>query len=191
MVKYKRIFIALAILLSGVSILPAWATPWPNFDWQRFADTYQDPAPIRIVTATPKDDRPCFLPDLAITEMRIETERGGGNCSNSLEPLGIQIWVTNQGYGDSGPFLVDVNGVIKPLDGLGSEMSQSIWFEGYINGRQNLAVVDVKNQVKECDEDNNQRSQMLQLPTPIPTCTPPPPETKIPDKPNSKWEAVD
>jgi hypothetical protein len=191
MVKYKRVFIALAILLSGVSILPAWATPWPHFNWQKFADAYQNPTKMPIPTATPKDDAILLLPDLVIKEMRIETETGGGHCSNSLEPLGVRVWVTNVGEANAGPFLVGVNGASKSLSGLASGMSQSIWFEGYWNGKPNLAVVDLKDQVKESNEDNNRASQMLPVPTPVPTCTPPPPKKNLPDKPNPTAEAID
>jgi hypothetical protein len=189
--KYKRIFIVLAILLSGVSILPAWATPWPQFNWESFADAYQDPTAIPIATVSPTDDRVFLLPDLVITEMRIETEMGGSQCSNSPGSLGIRVWVLNQGYGDTGPFLVEVNGARKNIDGLASEMSQSIWFEGYLNGKPNMAAVDVKNNVKESNEDNNIVSQMLPLPTPVPTCTPPPPTDTSPKKPKPTWEAID
>ena len=163
--KYKRVFLVLAVLLSGVAIFPAWATPWPDFKWQRFADAYRDP------TSTPTPKPIGLLPDLVVSEMRIETATVSFPCVIKREPLGVRVTVANVGKADAGPFIVDSNGTLKAIEGLARGESREIWFKGYINGNPNTAVVDVKNQVRESDETNNRSTQMLPIPTPAPICT--------------------
>jgi hypothetical protein len=171
MKKYRRLFVVFAILLSGASILPAWAMPWPNFDWQRFADAYRDPTgtPVSIVTATALPVE--ALPDLTVQHMKIDTRSTGVSCLTTLEPLGVRVLIANVGDAAAGSFQVEVNGARQNVSGLSSGQSLWLWFEGYRNMQTNMAVVDIGDQVQESDERNNQSSQMLPVPTPMPTCT--------------------
>lgn len=171
MKKYRRLFVVFAILLSGASILPAWAMPWPNFDWQRFADAYRNPTGTPVLIMTPTAEPIGTLPDLVVQHMKIDTRSTGVSCLTILEPLGVRVLIANVGDEAAGPFQLEVNGQRQSINGLASGQSLWIWFKGYRNMQTNLAVVDIDNQVQESDESNNQSAQMLPIPTPMPSCT--------------------
>jgi plastocyanin len=44
---YPRLFIALAVLASGLALTPGVALPMERFGWQQFADAYQ-PTPVQV-----------------------------------------------------------------------------------------------------------------------------------------------
>ena len=114
---------------------------------------------------------PC-LPDLVVNYMRIELETGS-DCNYSSTQLGVRVWTENIGSADAGPFVVDVNGSQQTAtSGLASGQTTPLWFVGYVAFGENTAFVDATFQVEESNEDNNQLSQWLPIPTLPPTCTP-------------------
>lgn len=119
-----------------------------------------------MLTATP-------LPDLVVNGMRIELQSGGA-CNFTSTNLGVRVWFQNVGDADAGPFVVEINDVQQPFSaGLAAGETGSLWLQGY-NGGKNSAFVDVTNKVTESNEDNNQRSEPVPIPTlPVP-CTPTP-----------------
>lgn len=123
-------------------------------------------------TATPD---PANLPDLFVSDVRIELETGGA-CDYSSTQLGTRVWISNNGGGDAGAFAVDVNGMRQAVAGLPAGETTSLWFAGYANGGPTTVTADPDNQVQESNKDNNSFSQMLPIPTLPPTCTPPPPD---------------
>lgn len=145
--------------------------PWPRFDWQRFANAYSNPAGISSAKTFPTAASVLAQPDLTILEMKIDTRSAGVTCLTQPEPLGIRILIANIGDAASGVFQVEVNGQRKGLSGLEIGQSLWLWFEGYRELETNAAMVDTEDQVRESDESNNQSSQMLVIPTAMPTCT--------------------
>jgi phosphatidylserine/phosphatidylglycerophosphate/cardiolipin synthase-like enzyme len=125
------------------------------------------------------------LPDLAIAGMSISLDT---DCLSDTSQMGLRVAVANLGSGDAGPFVVEANGVQQNVAGLGSGQSVSLWFAGYKFGEPNSAIADVSELLAESDETNNQRSEMLPVPTPplpcptpsaTPTGTPPAGPAKI------------
>lgn len=47
MKKYRRLLVALAILMSGIALLPYIGLSAEPFEWQRYADVYE-PGPVEI-----------------------------------------------------------------------------------------------------------------------------------------------
>ncbi len=118
------------------------------------------------------------LPDLFVSQLKIELETGG-DCNYSSTQLGLRVGIWNIGNADAGPFVVEANGVQQTVaTGVPAGMIATLWFPGYAYPGENRVIVDVTNQVQESNENNNAVSQMVPIPTLPPTCTPPP--TEIP-----------
>ncbi|MCI0550327.1 MAG: hypothetical protein L0287_05190 [Anaerolineae bacterium] len=120
-----------------------------------------------------------LLPDLTITDMRIELQNT--SCLAPGDPLGVRVWVTNNGQAAAGSFTVNVNGAEQTVNGLGIGETKTVFFPGYSNPV--TAVVDSTNTVAESNENNNTRSETLPVPTPplpCPTATATPSQTITP-----------
>ena len=118
---------------------------------------------------------PAQLPDLAITQMRIELQNT--SCLMPGDPTGVRIWITNNGQAAAGSFGVNINGVEQGVNGLGVGETLAVFQSGYSNPV--TVVLDPTLLVAESNEDNNSRSEVLPIPTPPPLCdtpTPPPPD---------------
>jgi mannan endo-1,4-beta-mannosidase len=130
-------------------------------------------APTRTPTATPGTPTvPGNLPDLTVSWMSIGSQTNG--CPQG--PLGLSVRVANIGTANAGTFAVTANGATQTVAGLAAGQSVSVWFPSFVYGNVNTATVDSANQVAESNESNNQRSEMVPVPTPIfcPTATPTP-----------------
>ena len=124
------------------------------------------------------------LPDLTIKAMRIELETGGA-CDYTSTQLGVRVQFQNIGRADAGPFVVEANGEGRTVaSGLGSGQADTIWIPRYVYLGVNTAIVDATFQVIESNEDNNQLSGYLPIPTLPPTCTPTPTATATPTRSN-------
>jgi photosystem II stability/assembly factor-like uncharacterized protein len=109
------------------------------------------------------------LPDLVVTQMRIELQNAG--CLMPGDPMGIRVWIKNNGQIAAGQFDVKVNTMNYMVTGLGAGETTSIFLPGYSNPV--TATVDSINIVIESDEGNNSRSETLPVPTPpLPCVTP-------------------
>ncbi|MEE8163357.1 MAG: zinc-ribbon domain-containing protein, partial [Anaerolineae bacterium] len=131
------------------------------------APTY---APTPTPSATPVNPD---LPDLIVNGMWIQLETGD-DCDYTSTALGVRVWVENIGGGDAFPFVVDVNGSQQDISS-GLEASQviSTWLaDAYTWAAEYTAFVDATFLVEESNEDNNQLTQFLPIPTLPPTCTP-------------------
>ena len=136
------------------------------------------PSPTFTRTSTPtRTNTPTstsqVLPDLTITAMRIELQNT--SCLMPGDPLGVRVWVTNNGQAAAGSFILNVNGTEQTVNGLLVGETKAIFFSGYSNPVN--AVVDSTNIVVESNESNNTRSETLPIPTPplpCPTVTPSP-----------------
>jgi phosphatidylserine/phosphatidylglycerophosphate/cardiolipin synthase-like enzyme len=111
------------------------------------------------------------LPDLAIVGMSISLDTA---CLSDESRLGLRLSVGNLGDGAAGPFAVEANGAQQTVGGgLGAGQFVTLWFAGYKVGEPNTAIADATGLVAERDEANNQRSEMLPIPTaPLPCPTP-------------------
>ncbi len=148
------------------------------------------PTIVPVATATPDGGptytatlthTPCFekpdtptptgpLPDLVALGMSITLETGG-DCDFTPK-LGVRVHFSNSGAADAGTFSVHVNGVQQIVGaGLLQGQSGTLWFNGYISGKNTL-FVDSFTQVAESNELNNELSQTPAVPTLPPTCTP-------------------
>ncbi|MGQ9599080.1 MAG: FHA domain-containing protein [Anaerolineae bacterium] len=145
-----------------------------------------EPASIEVVvveslgmltpTATIPPSTTVPLPDLFISQLKIELETGE-DCNYSSTQLGLRVGIWNIGNADAGPFVVEANGVQQTVaTGVPAGMIATLWFPGYVYPGENRVTVDVTNQVRESNENNNSVSQMVPIPTLPPTCTPPPTE---------------
>jgi hypothetical protein len=84
----------------------------------------------------------------------------------------VRVTVANTGAADATPFVVDVNGDQQTVSqGVGAGDTVSLWFPGYQVG-DNTANADATGQVAESDEQNNQLTQTLPVPTLPAPCTP-------------------
>ena len=120
-------------------------------------------------TATPGGQPP----DLIVQSMGIA---GNQNCFGAGFQLGIRVYLKNNGTGNAGAFVVDVNGAQQTVSGgLAAGQTTSLWFAGYKSPpTPNNAYVDFTNLVVESNESNNLLSQLLPVPTPPVNCTPTP-----------------
>jgi len=124
------------------------------------------PTPTRTNTPTLTSQ---LLPDLTISSMRIEQQNT--SCLAPGDPLGVRVWVTNNGQAAAGNFVVNVNGSTQTVNGLGIGETKTVFFPGA--GNPVNAVVDSTNMVTESNESNNTRSETLPIPTqPLPCPTP-------------------
>ncbi len=107
-------------------------------------------------------------PDLTISHLSITLETGNACYTSTL--MGMRIWFQNIGGQDAGPFVIDVNGAQQTVAlGLGAGQSDTLWFPGY--RRTSTAFIDTTFQVDESNEDNNQFSGPVPIPTLPPMCT--------------------
>jgi len=132
--------------------------------------------PVPTATPTPTPSATPVnpdLPDLIVNGMWIQLETGD-DCDYTSTALGVRVWVENIGGGDAFPFVVDVNGSQQDISS-GLEASQviSTWLaDAYTWAGEYTAFVDATFLVEESNEDNNQLTQFLPIPTLPPTCTP-------------------
>ncbi|HSB02640.1 MAG TPA: CARDB domain-containing protein, partial [Anaerolineales bacterium] len=124
-----------------------------------------------IVTPVPTPQ-----PDLTITQMKIELQNT--SCFAPGDPMGVRVWIKNNGQATALSFVVRVNGVDQTANALESGATTILFFPGYSNPV--TALADATNTNAESDENNNSRSEMVPVPTPplpCPTSTPatPPP----------------
>ena len=112
---------------------------------------------------------PSQLPDLTITQMRIELQNT--SCLMPGDPMGVRLWITNNGQAAAGTFAVNVNGVEQTVNGLAVGETRDIFFPSYSNPV--TAAVDATNLIAEGDENNNSRSEMVPVPTPPLPCVSP------------------
>jgi phosphatidylserine/phosphatidylglycerophosphate/cardiolipin synthase-like enzyme len=111
------------------------------------------------------------LPDLSIVGMSISLDT---DCLSDASRLGLNVIVANTGDAAAGPFVVEANGVRQTVGGgLGAGQFVTLWFAGYKFGEPNTAAADVTGLAAESDETNNQRSEMLPVPTPPLPCPTP------------------
>ena len=111
-----------------------------------------------------------LLPDLAITNLRIELQNP--SCFLTGDPLGVRVSVTNNGQAAAGSFVVNVNGVAQTVNGLAIGETKTVFFAGSSNPV--TVSVDSTSLITESNEANNTRSEMVPEPTaPLP-CTPTP-----------------
>ena len=74
---------------------------------------------------------PAQLPDLTITQMKIELQNT--SCLMPGDPTGVRIWVTNNGQAAAGSFVVRVNDVDQTVNALGVGETIDVFFPGYSN----------------------------------------------------------
>lgn len=150
------------ITITATPILTTTVTPSPT--------PTEDPSP-------PQGD----LPDLVLQFASISAE-SFSSCLLQEEPfsLGLRLTILNQGEGASGPFTVEITGGdrLSVASGLAVNETATLFFGDYDYGSQPVTVmIDVDGEVAESDEDNNQSTELLPVPTPPPFCTPTPTAT--------------
>jgi subtilase family serine protease len=134
------------------------------------ACTPSHPSPATQIAASPSE--PAVLPDLTIKRMYLEMEGRQGNCVEAYSPYEIRVVVENTGSASAGPFVVDMNGTRKQVDGgLAAGQFIELHFTGTIPSGKYEAQADVTDQVAEQHEDNNSRSFLAPTPTPPLLCT--------------------
>jgi len=127
------------------------------------------PLPIPTATMTPTSANG-NLPDLIVTSMSIGLD-DNRSCGAST-PLGLRVNFTNQGNAAAAAFILEINNSTQTtISGLATGASGSFWFNG-VSGGEMSAVIDASAQITESNENNNTLTQMVPVPTPIPTCTP-------------------
>ncbi|RPJ19384.1 MAG: hypothetical protein EHM33_30355 [Chloroflexi bacterium] len=112
---------------------------------------------------------PQLLPDLTIIQMNIELQNT--SCLAPGDPMGVRVWVKNNGEAVAGSFVVRVNGMEQTVNGLGIGETIPVFFPSYSNPV--TAVLDATNLIPESDENNNSRSEMVPVPTPPLPCVAP------------------
>jgi hypothetical protein len=101
--------------------------------------------------------------------MHIELQNPG--CLMSGDPMGVRLWIRNNGQAAAGSFAVNVNNLEQTVSGLGIGETKDVFFAGY--GNPVTAVLDPANLIAESDENNNSRSEMVPVPTPPLPCVAP------------------
>jgi photosystem II stability/assembly factor-like uncharacterized protein len=112
---------------------------------------------------------PSPLPDLTIVQMNIELQNT--SCLMPGDPMGVRVWIKNNGQAAAGSFAVNVNGAEQTLNGLGIGETTAVFFSSYSNPV--TAIVDSTTLIAESDENNNSRSEMVPVPTPPLPCANP------------------
>ena len=157
----------------------------PQVGYQDFGAYEADGTIIPTVTLTPSiTPSPTFTrtptainrPDLVITDMRIQLQNT--NCLQPGDPLGVRVWIVNNGQSTASTFVVKVNGVKQSVNGLGAGDAKSLFFAGYSNPV--TAIVDATGVIAESNENNNSVTQNVPVPTPPLPCTVTPTATQTP-----------
>ena len=113
--------------------------------------------------------------DLVVYNMILMMTGQQGNCVNKYTPYGIRVIIENQGHGDANTFWVGVNeDLIQVEQGLAAGQSLELHFSGTVPSGTYTAIVDVFDEVKALNEDNNLETFLAPTPTPPPICTPTP-----------------
>lgn len=132
--------------------------------------TSEPSLPSPLAQSTSESDHP-LQPDLIINFIYLEMEGRQGNCVNAYSPYGIRVQIENIGSANTGPFFVDLNGILQKMsNGLPVGQSIELHFTGTIPSGQYEATADVTNQVVESRENNNTYSFHAPTPTPPPLC---------------------
>jgi hypothetical protein len=118
---------------------------------------------------------PPVLPDLTITSMRIELQNT--SCLMPGDPMGVRVFIQNNGQAAAGSFIVRVNNIDQTVNGLGVGETSTLFFANSSNPV--TAIVDSNNAVVESAEQNNSRTEMLPVPTPPLPCTTPTPTPTV------------
>ncbi len=127
--------------------------------------------PSSLSVQSTSESDPTSQPDLIINSMYLEMEGRQGNCINAYSPYGIRVQIKNIGSANTGPFFVDLNGILQEVkNGLLVGQSIELHFAGTISSGQYEATADVTNQVVESREENNTLSYLAPTPTPPPLC---------------------
>jgi subtilase family serine protease len=108
--------------------------------------------------------------------MRIELQNP--SCLLPNDPLGVRVFIRNDGQAAATSFVVNVNGATQTISGLDANVTLSVFFTGFNNPV--TATVDSTNIVPESNENNNTLTQMLAVPTAPFPCTPTPTPTATP-----------
>jgi hypothetical protein len=125
--------------------------------------------------ATIQEDTSPSGADLVVYNMILMMAGQQGNCVNRYAPYGIRVVIENQGHGDANTFWVGVNeDLLQVEEGLAAGQSLALHFSGTVPSGTYMATVDVFDQVKELNEDNNLETFLAPTPTPPPICTPTP-----------------
>ena len=117
-----------------------------------------------------------LLPDLTIGGLRFELQHP--SCLMPGDPFGVRVGVSNNGQAAATGFMVEVNGMQQPVNGLGVGETVILFFPGERNPV--TAIVDPTSIVAESDETNNSRTEMVPMPTPPLPCTVTPSPTFTP-----------
>lgn len=124
---------------------------------------------------TPRQEPSPSGADLVVYNMILMMAGQQGHCVNSYAPYGIRVVIENQGYAAAGVFWVGVNDDLQQVEtGIPAGESINIHFPGTVPSGKYTAIVDVFDEVKELDEDNNSKDFIAPTPTPPPLCTPTP-----------------
>ena len=171
--------VASGIQSSSPVMFPENTKPTPTFTSTPTLTAFSPrptPTPVAFLLYLPMILR-SPLPDLTVNSMGITLETGG-DCNYTSTQLGVRVWFQNIGSADAGPFVVEVNGAQQTVtSGLHTGQTDTLWFPEYVYPGENTASVDTSFQVTESNENNNQLSQVLPIPTLPPTCTPTPTPT--------------
>jgi hypothetical protein len=166
------------------SVAPGvYATPPPVFDKAAESAVFSQIMSTFAwldTTATPTPSPTAgnnLLPDLIIGGMAMRLE--DPSCLKpSGNVMGFSIGILNQGQSAALSFMVEVNGVQQPVNGLGIGETTVLFFPG--GGNPVTAIVDPTSMVAESDETNNARTEMVPVPTPPLPCTETPTFTPSP-----------
>jgi hypothetical protein len=149
------------LILATIACTPN-AKPSPNL-------APSEPSPSLGQSTNDSDGQ--LQPDLIIYFVYLEMEGRQRNCVNAYSPYGIRVQIKNIGSANTGPFVVDLNGVDQAVnDGLQIGQLIELHFAGTVPSGQYEATADVTNQVAESQEDNNTFSFHAPTPTPPPLC---------------------
>ena len=141
---------------------------------------FRTPTPAQLSRTPTPTPTGINLPDLVVTQLKIELETRSG-CYNNPPIHGLSAYIKNIGNADAGPFVVDVGGGKKTVTaGLASGQTAFLW--GFATTSRSepscpyyTAMADATFLITESDENNNQLSQCVPHPTlPPVTCTPTP-----------------
>src|SRR5690554_471413 len=136
-----------------------------------FSGNWLPPTPSPTAPAAPSPS-PRPLPDLVITEIGIGYRDPTG-CPAPGETMGLRIWIENQGQAPADPFIVEVNDELHPVqDILMPGESISLWFSGFRD--ENHVRIDSTSLIEESNEQNNQMTRRLPIPTLPVACLPEP-----------------